>query len=162
MNLLLLNGPNLDLLGEREPSIYGHGTLAELEATQTARLAARGITLRCVQSNHEGQLIEALHAARHDCAGVVFNPAGYGHTSVALRDALLAVGLPAVEVHLSNLARREPFRQRTLTADVAVGQISGFGFFGYGLAFDALLDHLARRGGPHPAIPEVSPHVQHV
>lgn len=142
MRLLLLNGPNLDLLGEREPGLYGAGSLGELEAALSEAAAARGVELRCVQSNHEGALIDALHAARGDCAGVLLNPAGYGHTSVALRDALLAVNLPTVEVHLTNLARREAFRHRTLTADVALGQISGFGVFGYHLALDALVQHL--------------------
>jgi 3-dehydroquinate dehydratase-2 len=161
VKLLLLNGPNLGLLGEREPSVYGRETLPDIEATQRARLAARGVALRCVQSNHEGVLIDALHDARIDCAGLVINPAGYGHTSVALRDALLAVGLPAVEVHLSNLARREAFRHRSLISDVVIGQISGFGSFGYGLAFDALLDHLDRNPSGDAPSPEVLRHVQH-
>jgi 3-dehydroquinate dehydratase-2 len=161
VNLLLLNGPNLDLLGEREPLVYGRHTLAQIEAAMCARLAERGVNLRCVQSNHEGVLIEAIHAARIDCAGLVINPAAYGHTSVALRDALLAVGLPAVEVHLSNLARREPFRHRSLISDVVIGQISGFGFFGYGLAFDALLDHLDRNPTGDAASPEDPPHAEH-
>ncbi|MEZ4434211.1 MAG: type II 3-dehydroquinate dehydratase [bacterium] len=138
----MLNGPNLDLLGEREPALYGHTTLADLEATLTATAAADGITLRCAQSNHEGALIEHLHAARRDCDGVIINPAGYGHTSVALRDALLATALPAVEVHLTNLARREAFRRHTLTGDVVIGQISGFGIHGYHLALTALAHHL--------------------
>ena len=161
MNLLLLNGPNLSLLGEREPSIYGRHTLAEIEGAMRTRLAGRGVTLRCVQSNHEGVMIDAIHAARIDCAGLVINPAGYGHTSVALRDALLATGLPAVEVHLSNLARRETFRQRSLISDVVIGQISGFGFFGYGLAFDALLDHLDRNATGDAASSEDTAHAQH-
>ncbi len=146
MRILLLNGPNLNLLGEREPGLYGHTTLAGIEADFAARAAASGADVRCVQSNHEGALIDALQAARLDCAGIVFNPAGYGHTSVALRDALIATGLPAVEVHLTNLARREPFRQKTLTADVAVGTISGLGALGYSLALDALMTHLQALG----------------
>lgn len=148
MRFLLLNGPNLDLLGDREPELYGAATLAEIEAALCARAEAAGVELRCVQSNHEGVLIEALHAARRDCDGIVFNPAGYGHTSVALRDALIATGLPAVEIHLSNLARREPFRRHTLTADVAIGQICGFGADGYHLALDALTRHVRARRTP--------------
>ena len=144
--LLLLNGPNLNLLGVREPEIYGRTTLDALQADLTARAAEAGADLRCVQSNHEGALIDALHDARAHCAGIIFNPAGYGHTSVALRDALIACETPAVEVHLSNTARREPFRHKTLTADVAIGTISGFGVLGYRLALQALLAHLDALG----------------
>lgn len=122
--------------------MYGDGTLADLEAALTRAAADDDVTLRCAQSNHEGALIEHLHAARRDCDGVIINPAGYGHTSVALRDALLAVALPAVEVHLTNLARREPFRRHTLTGDVVIGQISGFGIHGYHLALTALTRHV--------------------
>lgn len=142
MRFLLLNGPNLDLLGEREPDIYGATSLPAIEAALTAAATADGVELRCAQSNHEGVLIEHLHAARHDCDGVIINPAGYGHTSVALRDALLATALPAVEVHLTNLARREPFRRHTLTADVVIGQICGFGSDSYHLALTALTRHV--------------------
>lgn len=122
--------------------MYGHTTLAELESALTETAARDGVTLRCAQSNHEGALIEHLHGARRDCDGVIINPAGYGHTSVALRDALLATELPAVEVHLTNLARREPFRRHTLTGDVVIGQISGFGIDGYPLALTALTRHV--------------------
>ncbi|MEZ4471005.1 MAG: type II 3-dehydroquinate dehydratase [bacterium] len=142
MRVLVLNGPNLDQLGRREPELYGRQTLAELEAALHGTARELGLTLRCVQSNHEGVLIEALHAAT-DCAGIVLNPAGYGHTSVALRDALVLAERPVIEVHLSNLARREPFRHRTLTADVAVGVISGLGPVGYHLALRALQQLLA-------------------
>lgn len=148
MRFLLLNGPNLDLLGEREPDIYGDATLADIEAELTAAAAERGVELRCAQSNHEGELIEHLHRARRDCDGVIINPAGYGHTSVALRDALIASDLPAVEVHLSNLARREAFRHHTLTADVAIGQICGFGADGYHLALTALTRYVRARRTP--------------
>lgn len=148
MRLLLLNGPNLDLLGEREPDIYGAATLTDIEAELTAAAARDGVELRCAQSNHEGELIEHLHRARKDCAGIIINPAGYGHTSVALRDALIATDLPAVEVHLSNLARREAFRHHTLTADVAIGQICGFGADGYHLALTALTRYVRARRTP--------------
>ncbi|MCB9545927.1 MAG: type II 3-dehydroquinate dehydratase [Myxococcales bacterium] len=142
VRVLVLNGPNLDQLGRREPSVYGQQTLPEIEQALHATAEALGLELRCVQSNHEGALIEALHGAT-DCDGIVINPAGYGHTSVALRDALLIADRPTVEVHLSNLARREPFRHRTLTADVAVGTISGLGAHGYHLALHALKSLLA-------------------
>ncbi|MCB9522992.1 MAG: type II 3-dehydroquinate dehydratase [Myxococcales bacterium] len=143
---MMLNGPNLNLLGAREPELYGRTTLDALEADMTARAAEAGAELLCVQSNHEGTLIDALHDARQSCDGVILNPAGYGHTSVALRDALIACERPAVEVHLSNIARREPFRHKTLTADVAIGTISGFGVLGYRLALQALLAHLDALG----------------
>ncbi len=149
MRILLLNGPNLDLLGEREPDIYGDDTLGTLEAELAVQAEGLGCALRSVQSNHEGALIDAVHAARKDCDGIVLNPAGYGHTSIALRDALIAVRLPFVEVHLSNLAAREPFRHRTLTADVAVGRIDGFGIYGYHLALDALVHHLRARAAAY-------------
>lgn len=142
MRLLLLNGPNLNLLGAREPDLYGSTRLSDIEASLTARAAEAGAELRCLQSNHEGELVDAIQEARLDCDGILLNPAAYGHTSVALRDALLAVGLPTIEIHLSNLARREEFRQRTYTAAVALGQISGFGAHSYTLALDALLHHL--------------------
>ncbi len=146
MRILLLNGPNLNLLGAREPALYGHANLADLESKLSADAAERGVEIRAIQSNHEGELIDAIHTAGQDCEGIILNPAGYGHTSVALRDALLAVSLPTVEVHLTNLAKREPFRHRTMTADVAIGTISGFGTYGYHLALDALCKQLTTRG----------------
>jgi len=148
LRILILNGPNLDLLGVREPDLYGSTTLPQVEAALKAAAATEGVDVRCAQSNHEGALIEHLHDARKDCDGVIINPAGYGHTSVALRDALIATDLPAVEVHLTNLARRESFRHHTLTADVAIGQICGFGVHGYHLALTAIIRHLHSRRTP--------------
>jgi 3-dehydroquinate dehydratase II len=130
------------MLGVREPGLYGPTTLLDIESALSQRATDAGAELRCVQSNHEGEMVDAIQAARLDCDGILLNPAAYGHTSVALRDALLATGLPTIEIHLSNLARREDFRQRTYTAAVALGQISGFGAHSYTLALDALLHHL--------------------
>ena len=144
MRVLVLDGPNLNLLGTREAVLYGHETRASIEQTLRA-WAADAHALTFVQSNHEGALIDALHAARGTQDGVVINAGAYTHTSVALRDALLAVELPAVEVHLTNVARREPFRHVSYLADVCVGTISGFGALGYRLALEALIDTLNAR-----------------
>lgn len=133
MNLLVLNGPNLNLLGTREPATYGAGTLASLEAGLEA--AFSDVQFAFFQSNHEGALIDRLHQAHRDeVDGVVFNPGGYTHTSVALRDAVAAITPPVVEVHLSNVHAREAFRHRSLIAGACVGQISGLGHLGYHLA----------------------------
>ena len=138
--ILVLHGPNLNLLGEREPEIYGCTTLAEIDAMLTAQGAARGARVHCLQSNDEGALIDALHAAREDgTAAVVLNAAGYTHTSVALRDAVVACGLPTVEVHLSNPHAREEFRHTSLLAPVVRGTVSGFGPDSYRYGLDAAL-----------------------
>ncbi|MFT4137143.1 type II 3-dehydroquinate dehydratase [Microbacterium sp.] len=136
--LLLVNGPNLNLLGVREPDVYGHETLADVEALVTRTAAAQGLQVRAVQSNHEGVLIDAIHAARADCVGIVINPAGLTHTSVVLRDALAAVGLPVAEVHISDVTTREPFRHHSYVADVAVVHVVGEGVPGYATAVDRL------------------------
>lgn len=139
-DILLLSGPNLNLLGSREPGIYGRQTLAEIHAGLVARAAEAGVALACRQSNHEGVLIDWIHAAPGE--GVRFlliNPGGLTHTSVSLRDALAAVALPFVELHLSNVHAREPFRRRSLLAPLARGVITGFGARSYTLALDAAL-----------------------
>ncbi|WP_424448156.1 type II 3-dehydroquinate dehydratase [Microbacterium arborescens] len=141
--LLLVNGPNLNLLGTREPAIYGHETLADVEALVAATAAERGIEVRCVQSNHEGVLIDAIHAAREDCVGIVINPAGLTHTSVVLRDALAGVSLPVAEVHISNVYEREAFRHHSYVSDVATVHVIGEGVGGYARATQQLIDILA-------------------
>lgn len=143
-HLLLLNGPNLNLLGSREPGLYGSATLAQIEAALIEQATALGHQLSHLQSNHEGALVDRIHRAREqDVAGIVINAGAYTHTSIALRDALLAVGLPYVEVHLSNVYAREPFRQHSYLSDKALGVIVGFGAMSYRLGLIALHEHLA-------------------
>ncbi|MFB8147128.1 type II 3-dehydroquinate dehydratase [Microbacterium sp. NPDC056003] len=137
--LLLVNGPNLNLLGTREPGIYGSSTLSDVEALAAAAAAARGFELRAVQSNHEGVLLDAIHDARHDCAGIVINPGGLTHTSVVLRDALAGVALPVAEVHISDVNAREEFRHHSYVADVAVVHVVGEGVQGYATAIERLI-----------------------
>ncbi|MES2151356.1 MAG: type II 3-dehydroquinate dehydratase [Pseudomonadota bacterium] len=138
--LLLLNGPNLNLLGTREPAVYGASTLADIELAATAQAAAAGASLVCFQSNHEGALIDRIHAARAEGVElIVINPGGYTHTSVALRDALAGVAIPFVEVHISNIYQREEFRHHSFLSAIALGTVCGLGVDGYRFAIDFAL-----------------------
>lgn len=145
-SILILNGPNLNLLGTRQPEIYGHATLPDIEAACRAHAGTLGVALAFAQSNHEGALIDMIHAARGVHDGIILNAGAYTHTSVALMDAISAVGLPVIELHLSNIHAREPFRHTSFIAKVALGVICGFGPSGYRLAMDALAGHLERTG----------------
>ncbi|WP_299297809.1 type II 3-dehydroquinate dehydratase [uncultured Tateyamaria sp.] len=143
-SVLVLNGPNLNLLGTRQPEIYGTTTLADVEAICADHGAAQGFDVTCLQSNHEGGLVDAIHGAKGVHDGIVLNAGAYTHTSIALHDAIVGVELPVVELHLSNIHARESFRHTSFIAPVAVGMICGFGAPGYVLALDALLGHLGR------------------
>jgi 3-dehydroquinate dehydratase-2 len=144
MKLLVLNGPNLNLLGSREPEVYGRTTLADIEAVLGREAAVRGVTLECFQSNHEGALLDRIHAARDQGVGfIVINPGALTHTSIALRDALAGVAIPFVEVHLTNVHQREAFRHHSYLSPIAVGVLAGFGAAGYSMALGFACDRLA-------------------
>lgn len=142
MRILVINGPNLNLLGTRQPEIYGHTTLADIERNCAVLANTLGLSVRFYQSNHEGALIDAIHAARAVEDGIVLNAGAYTHTSVALMDAISSAEMPVIELHLSNIHAREPVRHKSWIAPVAIGQICGFGPAGYGLALRAMQGHL--------------------
>jgi len=145
VHIAVLNGPNLNLLGEREPEVYGRATLAEIETRTRERARALGVDLSWTQTNHEGELVDAIQGLKGKADGAVINAAAFTHTSLALRDALLAVRVPFVEVHLSNIFAREPERRRSVLADAAVGVVVGFGAESYRLGLEGLVGYLAPR-----------------
>lgn len=145
MKILVLHGPNLNLLGVREPEVYGRLTLEEINSRLVEVGRSLGVEVTCQQSNHEGVLIDALHEARRWADGVVFNPGGYTHTSVALRDAVAAIGIPVVEVHLSNVYTRESFRHQSLLSAVCRAKVVGFGWQSYALGLRGLVELLNER-----------------
>ena len=142
MSILLLNGPNLNLLGTREPEIYGATTLADLEAGMVKQSKLKGIELICFQSNIEGELINKLHELRDSCDYLIINPGAFTHTSVAIRDAILGINVPFIEVHISNVFAREAFRHHSFFSDIAVGTICGLGINGYYYALESAIDHI--------------------
>jgi len=144
-HIAVLNGPNLNLLGEREPEIYGRTSLADIERATKERARALGVECTWIQTNHEGELVEAIQGLKGHADGALINAAAFTHTSLAVRDALLAVRVPFVEVHLSNIFAREPERRRSLLADLAVGVVTGFGADSYRLGFEALARYLESR-----------------
>lgn len=142
--IMILNGPNLNLLGVRQPEIYGTTTLAQIEAISTKKAESLGYAMDFRQTNIEGEMVNALHEARETCAGVIMNAGAYTHTSIALLDAVVAIELPAIELHLSNIHARDEFRHHSYFAKAAVGQICGFGPYGYELAIEAMHNHLSK------------------
>ena len=145
MKILVLHGPNLNLLGTREPEIYGSMTLYDINTALTDLGKELGVELKCFQSNHEGALIDELQEARNWADGVVFNPGGYTHTSIALRDAIAAIGIPVVEVHLSNVYAREEFRHHSMISAVCKGKVVGFGWRSYTLGLQGLVEILKEK-----------------
>lgn len=144
--ILVLHGPNLNMLGKREPEVYGALTLEQLNAELAAQATKLGVAVECRQTNHEGVLVDMIQAADGACDCIIINPAAFTHYSIAVRDALAAISTPAIEVHLSNIYRREEFRHHSVTAPVTVGQIAGFGSQGYILALYAAVDIIMRGG----------------
>ena len=143
--ILVLNGPNLNLLGTREPEVYGSDTLQDVEALCSEKALSLGYEADCRQSNHEGELIDWIHEARHTCQAIVINPGAFTHTSIAIMDAISGVGLPVAEVHISNVHKRESFRHHSYVSKVSLGVIAGFGIQGYLMALDGIAVHLARQ-----------------
>jgi 3-dehydroquinate dehydratase-2 len=138
--ILVIHGPNLNRLGMREPDIYGHETMEKLNLRLVTFGERLGLTVEIFQSNYEGAIIEKIHQAQDTCTGLIINPAAFTHTSIAIRDALAMLNLPVIEVHISNIYKREPFRHQSVIADVVTGQISGLGTQGYSMALEALAE----------------------
>lgn len=143
--LLLLNGPNLNMLGTREVDIYGTYTLKEIENIVRKTAEGKGFRVECFQSNLEGELIDKIHEAKAKFDGIVFNPAAYSHTSIAIHDAIKSTGVPVVEIHISNIFNRESFRHQSITAKACIGQITGLGVYGYKLATLAIINEITRK-----------------
>ncbi|MFW8591139.1 type II 3-dehydroquinate dehydratase [Glaciecola sp. 2405UD65-10] len=142
MQILLLNGPNLNLLGTREPHIYGSTSLTDIETQLKESAQTQNIGMQCFQSNAEHLLIDAIHQAKGNIDGIIINPGAFTHTSIAIRDALVGVDIPFIEIHISNIHKREAFRHHSYFSDIAIGTIVGLGTHGYGYAFDALVTHI--------------------
>lgn len=140
LTVLVIHGPNLNMLGKREPGIYGGETMEDINLRLINMGEKRGLTVEVFQSNYEGAIIEKIHQAADGCNGMIINPGAYTHTSIAIRDALAMLSIPIIEVHISNIYKREPFRHHSLIADVVTGQISGLGARGYSMALEALAD----------------------
>ncbi len=138
--ILVIHGPNLNMLGQREPDIYGHQSLDEINAQLLALAEKLGMALEIFQSNHEGDIVDRIQQSVGTCEGILINPAAYTHTSIAIRDALLLLSCPIIEIHLSNIYKREAFRHKSLLADIVTGQVSGFGPYGYQMALNAMAD----------------------
>jgi 3-dehydroquinate dehydratase-2 len=147
-SILVLNGPNLNLLGKREPAIYGHLTLEDINTMLDQEAITLNVEISCLQSNHEGVLVDYIHQALNNHQGILINAGAYTHTSVAIRDALVGVAIPLVEVHLSNIYKREDFRHHSYIAPIAIGQISGFGADSYRLGLQALVNYLQSSSKP--------------
>ncbi|KAK7408073.1 Catabolic 3-dehydroquinase 1 [Neonectria punicea] len=145
-SILLINGPNLNLLGTREPQVYGHTTLSEVENSSIQRAQSLGAELQVFQSNHEGTIIDRIHAAKGAVDVIIINPAAYTHTSVGIRDALLGVDIPFIELHITNTHTREPFRHHSYLSDKATAVIMGFGTHGYGYAVDHAINNISPKG----------------
>ena len=143
--ILLVNGPNLNLLGEREPELYGSQTLAEIVSNLQHNAATRGFKINALQTNSESEIVNSIQDCRHSTAFILMNAGAYTHTSIAIRDALLAVSIPFIEIHLSNVFSRDHFRHRSYLSDIAIGLISGFGPYSYTLALEAAMQHLESR-----------------
>ncbi|MBU0996347.1 MAG: type II 3-dehydroquinate dehydratase [Proteobacteria bacterium] len=141
--ILVIHGPNLNMLGKREPEIYGRATLDEINKDITGKGASNGLDVQTFQSNHEGAIIDKIQECFGNIKGIIINPGAYTHTSIGIRDAILSVNIPVIEIHLSNIYKRETFRHKSMIADIAVGQISGFGIYGYMLAIDAMMNFLS-------------------
>ena len=153
VKILVIHGPNLQLLGDRRPDVYGRAGLEQINAQLRQQASVRGTILEIVQSNHEGEIIDRIGQARRTCQGLLINPAAYTHTSIAIRDAIEAAGLPTVEVHLSNIYARESFRRQSLTAPVCRGQVTGFGPASYTLGLEALLQLIQQAQQPASVAP---------